>query len=627
MELSEIYRLLEYGMFESAAVEVKKLNKKYRDGEPEISDPEYDKVISTFQKLDPDNEIFESGVIEDSEDVNPDRKENLKFPMYSLDKYHTIVEIHKWLKNKGLPLETELVCTSKYDGMSILKDEYKQLAWSRGNGITGETMHLHYKKLNDDSKNINLFTIGEMIFPKQVFNSRVFYRDNGKPFKNARNMIAGLKNSDTPSEDLKFAKHIRYGYASEDFTQDKSEQLDFISTNLSNVPYKIFKAKDLNFDELNDIFIEWGKDYDIDGLVFDINDKDIRKKLGRETNNNPSYARAYKNPEWAESAETTILEIVKEVSKNGLLKPVGRIIPVNIDGATVSRVTLNNYKFVKKHDLGVGSIVKIIRSGLVIPKIVQIVSATGFEMPTFGSSKVFWNENEVELMVEGTEEQEIKKLISFFEILEADNVSEGIINQLYNSGYKTVKQILELTQSELESLDRFGERRAEIIYNSIQSSIKNVKLSKLMHSSNFFVNLGSKKIELLMHFEGKPSLDEILSIKGFSDKSAHAYLDAYDTFYEWLQDKPQITIETKKENIIMVTNELENVSFCFTGIRRKDLEEIIISKSGKVASGVSKNLTYLVMKDKNSLSSKAVKAEEIGVKLLSVEDLEKMLNN
>jgi len=627
MKISEIYQLLEYGMFKSASVEVKKLNQKYRDGEPEISDPEYDKLISTFQNLDPDNEIFESGVIEDSGTVNPDRKENLKFPMYSLNKFHTIEEIHKWLSNKGISLEIELVCTSKYDGMSILKDEYKQLAWSRGDGIIGETMHKHYEMINDNSKKINLFTIGEFIIPKPVFNSRLFYRDNGEAFKNARNMVAGLKNSDTVSKDLKNAKHIRYGYASEDFTQDKSEQLEFICKNFSNVPYKIFKAIDLNFDELNDIYIEWNKEYDIDGLVFDINDKDIRKKLGRETNNNPAYSRAYKNPEWAESKETKILEIVKEVSKNGLLKPVALIVPILLDGATVSRVTLNNYKFVRINDLGVGSVIGVMRSGGVIPKIVKIIKATGFEMPTFGSSKVFWNENEVELMVEGTEEQEIKKLISFFEILEAEYVSEGTINQLYNSGYKTIKQILDLTPDELERLDRFGERKSSIVYESIHKSVTNVKLSKLMHATCIFTNLGSKKIELLMHFDGKPTFEQILEVKGFSDKSAKSYLEGYDKFYDFIKDLPIKIQSNDVPDVEIVGDDLENISFCFTGIRRKDLEEIIISKSGKIASGVSKNLTYLVCKDKNAGTSKLVKAEEIGVKLLSVEDLEKMLNN
>lgn len=621
MTLSEIHELLTDGNYLEA---IKILNDLYRQGTPLVTDAEYDSILEDFKQIDPTNELFKTGVIESIE-VDSARKEKLKYPMFSLDKETEIPAIYKWLKNKGLPLTTVLVITAKYDGISILKDEYNQLAWSRGDGEIGETMHMHYKMLADEYKQINLFTIGEMIIPKPVFASKTYYRDNGEPFKNARNMIAGLKNSDTISEDLKDAKHIRYGFASEDFTLNKSEQIDFICKNLSPIPYKVIKANELNIDMLNELFLEWGKEYDIDGLVFDIDDKNIRKNLGRERNNNPAYARAFKNPEWAEAKETTIVEIVKEVSKQGYLKPVGLVNPINLDGVTVSRVTLNNYKFVKDNDLGVGSVVKILRSGMVIPKIVSVVKSTGFEMPTFGNSNVFWNETGVELMVEGTEEQEIKKLISFFEILGAENVSEGIINQLYNSGYKTIKQILDLTTNDLEKLDRFGERKSQIVYDSMHKSVTNVKLSKMMHATNIFKNLGSKKLDLLMHFEGKPTFEEILKVDGFSDISANAYLDGYDEFYDWLSDMTKITIETKKEKIIMEKNDLENVSFCFTGIRRKDLEELIESRSGKILSGVSRNLTYLVMKDKNSSSSKAVKAQELGVKLLSVEELEEML--
>jgi len=625
MKLSEIYNLIDNGDFKTATIEIKKLNYKYRIGETEISDPEYDNLIEYLKLKNSTNELFNSGVIE-SVEVDSDRKEKLKYPMFSLDKETEIAAIHKWLKNKKLPLTTLLAITSKYDGISILKDEYEQLAWSRGDGIDGETVHTHYKKLNDNYEKIDLYTIGEMIIPKPIFASRTFYRDNGEPFKNARNMIAGLKNSDTVSEDLKYAKHIRYGFANEDFMLNKSEQINLICEKLSPIPYKILKASELDIDMLNELFLEWGKEYDIDGLVFDIDDKNIRKSLGRERNNNPAYARAFKNPEWFEAADTTILEIIKEVSKQGYLKPVAIILPVDLDGATISRVTLNNYKFVKDNNLGVGSKIKIIRSGGVIPKIVSIVEATGFEMPNFGSSKVFWNETGVELIVEGTEEQEIKKIISFFEILGAENVSEGIINQLYNSGYKTIKDILNISVSDFSKLQKFASRKAEIVYDSIHKSVTNVKLSKLMHATSIFKNLGSKKIDLLMHFEGKPTFEEILKIEGFSDISANAYLEGYDEFYNWLSDMTKITIEEKKEKNIMLKNDLENVSFCFTGIRRKDLEEVIESRSGKVLSGVSKNLTYLVMTETNSLSSKAIKAQELGVKLLSVEDLEEFLS-
>jgi len=160
MTTKEIYQLIENG---KSADAIKILNDLYRDGNTLISDGEYDKLLSDFKKSDPQNDIFKSGVIET---VNPDRKEKLKFPMFSLDKESEISNIQKWLKNKGLPLTTLLVITAKYDGISILKDEYNQLAWSRGDGKIGETMENHYAKISDKYQKLDLFTIGEMIIPK-----------------------------------------------------------------------------------------------------------------------------------------------------------------------------------------------------------------------------------------------------------------------------------------------------------------------------------------------------------------------------------------------------------------------------------------------------------------------------
>jgi len=145
MTLSEIYILLDECRFAEVTAEVKKLNKAYRDGNPQITDLEYDRLLEIIKFVDPNNDLFNSGVIETLDEVDSDRKETLKFPMYSLNKESSLEEIHKWLLNKGLPLSTLLVCTAKYDGISILKDEWSLETWSRGDGIEGETVTSHYQ--------------------------------------------------------------------------------------------------------------------------------------------------------------------------------------------------------------------------------------------------------------------------------------------------------------------------------------------------------------------------------------------------------------------------------------------------------------------------------------------------
>ena len=632
MTISEIYILLNDNKFAEVTAEVKKLNKAYRDGNPQITDLEYDRLIETIKFVNPENEIFTSGVIETLDEVDSDRKETLKFPMYSLNKESSLEEIHKWLLNKGLPLSTMLVCTAKYDGISILKDEWTLETWTRGDGIEGETVTEHYKKLNDKSNKIKLFTIGEMIIPKPVFASHTFYRDNGEPFKNARNMIAGLKNSDTISPDLQYAKHVRYGFADEDFMMNKSEQLDFITTHLALVPYRVFRADALKIEELNDLFVEWCKEYDIDGLVLDIDDKNIRKQLGRERNNNPCYSRAFKNPEWSENAETEIVDIEWNISKLGYLKPVGILTPIDLEGVTISRVTLNNAKYVKDNNLSRGSKIVLKRSGGVIPKVVGVIKATGFEMPEIKGSVVFWNDNGIELCVSNTNDQEIKKIISFFEILKTDNVSEGVVNQLYIAGYTTIKQILNLSISDFEKLDKFGKRKAEIVYSAIKKATTDVDLAKLMHASGCYNGLGSKKLELLIHFTSKPSYNDILAIKGFSDISAKNFLDGYDKYQNFIKDLP-ITIKSKKQeqpknnNSNMKKGSLEGTIWVFTGIRLKDAEIILTDRGAKIGSSVSKNTTHLVCKDPNSGSAKLETAKKLGVQIMSVEELEDFLNS
>lgn len=118
----------------------------------------------------------------------------------------------------------------------------------------------------------------------------------------------------------------------------------------------------------------------------------------------------------------------------------------------------------------------------------------------------------------------------------------------------------------------------------------------------------------------KTNKGEILSIDGFAEISASSYIDGFDKFREFIKDLPITIIEVEK-----TSSELEGKSFCFTGLRRKDIESIIESRGGKVASGVSKNIDYLIAKDPGSGSSKLTKAKDLGVILLSIDELEKML--
>jgi DNA ligase (NAD+) len=244
-------------------------------------------------------------------------------------------------------------------------------------------------------------------------------------------------------------------------------------------------------------------------------------------------------------------------------------------------------------------------------------------MPTIEGVELGWNEAGIEVItLTETDEQKIKQIIAFFEILEADNVGEGVITQLWDAGFQTIEAVLNANKKDLESIDRFGKRKATIVFDSIKKATTNVELSKLQHATGFFKGLGSKKLALL-EFDEKPTLEQVMSIEGFAEISAKSYLDSYDKFFTFVKGLP-VTIAEKVE-AVQVGDDLVNTSFVFTGVRRADLEEVIESRGGKIGSSVSKTTTHLVMKVKGSGSSKETKAISLGVTILTIDELENML--
>lgn len=664
MELQEIYTLMNNGDYSKVAEEIKKLNKLYRIGNTKVTDKEYDKLLSDFKNFDQNNEIFKFGVIESEEDVNPERKERLKYPMFSLDKEWSIEDIHKWLKNKGLPLSTLLVITAKYDGISVLKDEWNNKAWSRGDGTFGETIHEHCKKLNENSSNINIFTIGEMLIPKPIFSSRTFYRDNGEPFKNARNMIAGLKNNDTPSDDLVYAKHVRYGFANEDYSKDKIEQLELIKKEINDIPYKVYRADELDVDELNILFFEWGEEFDVDGLVIDINDKNIRKQLGRGKNNNPAYSKAYKNSDWSEVNEVPYRWIEWNLSKTTALKPVVLLEPFDVEGVTIKRATGYNAKFIQDNNIGVGSVMKVIRSGGVIPKIVGVVEKGEVKLPKFCPScgnTLKWNENNVDLICDNSDCEEInfQKLVFFFVRFKITDFGEKTISKFNKSGYNTVKKILEMSLDDIKSIDGMAEKSANKLLKEFDEKVKNVPFHIIGHASGCFENLGSKKLKIIVDgiknmdmtyntfkycfinhtYEDLPKLlssydsidiikNELNSISGMSDISSKNFLNGLIKFSNFIKDLNINIVDDKVKEIVIDTDsgvDLSGRIFVFTGFRDAELQSKIESCGGEVKSGVTKATTDLLVKDENSTSSKIKKAKENGVNVIQVDKFKETL--
>lgn len=598
-----------------------KYNEAYRLGNSLISDREYDTLVEKLMELDPNNPFLHHvGFIPTDET----RKVKLPIVMASMNKIKTIEEFKNWLRLKNIPLDTELIATPKFDGLSLCALESVQQASTRGDGKMGQKSDAHFKIAgNKFGVSYDQWVYGEIIMPKKTFTNKY-----AADFANPRNLVAGLLNNKNATEPLKDCQFIRYGIddKKESFVS-KKQILDFLNTyQATKVNYQLIKASELTTDLLKDLFYQWSVDFEIDGIIIEVNDVNLQRKLGRETSSeNPVWARAYKSSEFEQVATTTILGISWNISKQGLLKPTIHVSPIKLDGVTVSNVTGNNARFVKDMGLGIGAEIKIKRSGMVIPLITEVIKTVEWVEPVIEGVGIEWNENEIELRtIETTNDQKLKQLISFFEILEVDNVGEGVVTQLWNEGYQTVKSILELNPKDIESLEGFGKRKAKIVYDNIQSKIKDVDLAKLQHATGLFNGLGSKKLALLTHFINKPTVDEVMLIDGFADKSAEVYVANYDKFFEFIQTLP-ITIATKKE-VVMKGNKFEGKSFVFTGVRSEEAEKKIEELGGKIGSSVSKNTSYLVMKLKGSGSSKEIKAQNLGVEILTLEELFNILN-
>mgnify|MGYP005845525947 CR=1 FL=1 len=600
-------------------------NDSYRLGNPIMPDSKYDDLIDRLRELSPNDELLNKTGHE-IEDTN--RKVKLPISMASMNKIKTKDDIDKWIKSKNILPSTMVILTPKFDGLSLCVDEIDKKAYTRGDGVIGQRSDKHYEyisnklKSNEDSFQ---YTYGEVMIKKSVFLEK--FSDE---FANPRNLVAGLLNSKTPSEYLKDCEYIKYGIEKEikPTFQSKKQILDLLNRQQPiKVNYKVCRISDLTEELMIDLFSEWSKDFEIDGIIIEINDLNSQRVLGRETSsNNPVFARAFKHKSFEQTATSRVLGITWNVSKNGLVKPIININPVRLDGVTVSNITGNNARFIKEMGIGKDALIKLKRSGMVIPLVVDVLERVDFKIPIIENTTLEWNENGIELITTNeTDTQKVKKIIAFFEILGAENISSGVIQQLWNAGYQTIKDILSLSKEDLLKIDRFGKRKADIVLNSIKTAVTDVRLSKLQHATGLFNMLGSKKLALLEHFENKPSIDEVKSIEGFADKSAEIYVNNYDKFFKFIKDLP-ITI-SKNEKVEPESNDLEGMVVVFTGVRDKSLEEVIISRGGDVRGSVSKKTTHLVMKKKGSGSSKENKAIDLGIEILEIGELEKILTS
>lgn len=626
---------------ENLELQIRTYDANYRTGTPICTDEAYDKLVEELAQKFPDSVLLNKGVIKQKQKES--RKQKLPLPMYSLNKCKSLDEIKQWLKSNNISDDELLVITPKYDGISLVVNESEDKAWTRGDGEVGQTSDDHFMKMNDKHCGVDLFSFGEAIMSKSNFQK---YKEK---FANARNMVAGLFNRDEPISELQDVDYIRYGCDQNQWS--KLNQLSQLNAfNKVVVKYAIFKIDELNEEVLNFLYNEWSQDYNIDGLVIDINSAELRNQLGREENMNPKYARAYKNPEWSGSAEVRVTGITWQISKQGKLKPVINIEPTEVSGVTIENVTGYNAAYIFDNNIAEDSIIKIIRSGDVIPKHIETISFDGYEL-TLLQDKITecpcceqptkWDETMTELICTNPEceEKQIAKLVHFFSTLEIEDFGEPSIRTFYLHGFKTIEAILNMKQIDIISIDGFGVKSSIKLLSQF-AKLKNegVPLAKLLHALDVFEGMMGEKTVQKVFDEIEEDIDMILAdlsslfpsnlytnkllkIDGIAEKTAMVFQKGISYYYNFCNKTVNISyIKSPKEE--MIGDSLKGEKICFTGCRpSKEMEKKIQQEGGQVVSGVSKNTTILVVKDlsESTLSSnKALNAKKLGIKIVEM---------
>jgi DNA ligase (NAD+) len=316
-------------------------NKAYRLGKPIMSDAKYDLLIEELSILSPDDEILTQVGHTISDET---RKALLPIEMASMDKLKTIEEISDWCRLKGIGTSELVIITPKLDGLSLCVEEDTENVWTRGDGVYGQKSNEHYKLIKNHKKaNSFDYTYGEVIMSKKSFLDKY-----SEEFANPRNLVAGLLNSKEIKDSLTDCNYIRYGGVGGDFTT-KKEVLDELNKfQTVKINYHVCKITDLTEELLIDLFHKWSVDYEIDGVIIEVNNLELQEELGRETSSkNPVWARAFKHESFTQAAETEVVGISWNISKQGYLKPTLHVRPIKLDGVTVSNVTGNNARFVK----------------------------------------------------------------------------------------------------------------------------------------------------------------------------------------------------------------------------------------------------------------------------------------
>ncbi|EMC8523765.1 BRCT domain-containing protein [Escherichia coli] len=587
-------------------------NALYRSGYPIIEDKKYDEYCYQLRALDPENPFLsnvEPEVLFDSKTITLPQK------MLSTDKAYSFEEIKKWTErvskaaseigfNKDL---IKLKVTPKLDGYAAFDDG--SILYTRGDGSRGQDITRAFERglkvANGAERGLGP---GEIVIKKSYFDDIL-----SDKFENSRNIQAAIIAEKNVDEAIQRAI-------------DEGACVFFPFSELTCWTGSIQELLS-NFQSILESM--WNVvDYDIDGLILETTNQPIKEYMGA-TRKFHRWQIAFKVN--AESAEVEVLKVIPQTSRTGRVSPVAELVPTKLSGATLSRATVHHYNMVKKNGIGPGAVIKLVRSGLVIPKIENVIKPAEPELPEYCPSchaHLIWegdhlicpNKTDCPAQTENT-------LVHFFKTLgNVDGFGPKVIEKITSFGIKHIHEIYNITKHQFMEYG-FGEKTSQNLIDQLQAS-REIPIEDWRFLAAFGVSrlAGGNCEKLLQSYSVVElfnlSVEDIVKIEGFAHLSAEAIVEGLanvkDEFFKVYELGFNLTITPKGYEI--TDSPIAGAVIVFTGTMqqgsRDDMEKQAKSLGAKVAKSVTGNTTFLVT-GKSVGETKINAARNKGVKVLT----------
>ena len=662
-------------LYKSKLKELQHHDKLYhQESEPIISDADYDRLKHEIIKIEKENKFLKS-------EISPSKKVGYK-PSKSFAKYTHKARMlslsnafdkadlenfeKKILNYLNTKINLEYSVEPKIDGISASLtyiNNKLEIGVSRGDGLVGEIITDNLKTIKDIPQKIESKDFPENIEIRgEVFITKKNFSKLKDKFANARNAASGsLRQKDsneTKKIPLNFVAYT-YGYIKKNNFNSQSEFL----FKLKKWGFKINKENKIkkSIEELLEFHKKFelkrfSLDYDVDGLVYKVNDISLQNRLGY-TSNSPRWAIAHKFS--ADSSYTKILNIEIQIGRTGALTPVAKVQKVNIGGVLVSNATLHNEDEIVRKDIRIGDVVKIERAGDVIPHVIEVditkrkknLKKFSFPLkcPSCGS-KTIKEYNQTTKKYDAVrrctnesydcEKIAIEKLKHFIskDALNIDGLGKKVIEKFWELHLiKKPQDIFNLNYDKIEKLDGWGKLSTNNLKSSIQVS-KNTSLQKLIYSLGIrhigienakLISENVKSLKSFIDIISDDKINKLLNIDGIGQTQ----INSLKNFFS---DKTNIKVLLDLDKILNINLQtvnkngvLKNKTFMFTGklegISRAEAKSLIEKNSGTTLSSVSKNLDFVVIGQKPT-KRKIDQAKALGVQIISQNELKKLID-